>query len=135
MVLNRLVHQRLGRRRLVGFVVATTAVTYQIDDDVLAKLIAIIHRQHGREHDRIGIVAVDVEYRRLHHLRDIGTVLSRPCIVLSTGGKTDLVIDHHVNGATGLVGAGLGQLEGLHDHALPGKSCIAMQQNGQYLFT
>src|SRR5690606_27350570 len=51
------------------------------------------------------------------------------------GGKADLVVDHDMNGAAGLVGASLGHLECLHDHTLPGECRITMNADRHYLVT
>src|SRR3546814_16874566 len=48
-----LVHQRLGRGRLVGLVVAVAAVADQVDDHVLAEALAEVEREFveiGRAH-------------------------------------------------------------------------------------
>ena len=73
--------------------------------------------------------------RRLHHLGDIRTVLGGARICRFAGGKTNLVIEHNVQRATGPVGARLRHLKGLHDHALPGKGRVTMQHNGNHRIT
>ena len=41
------VHHRLGEGRLVGFVVAVTAITPHVDNDVLLEALPILHRDAG----------------------------------------------------------------------------------------
>ena len=44
-------------------------------------------------------------------------------------GEANLVVDYHMDGAVSGVGRQVGQVEGLVDHALPCKGCVAMQQH------
>jgi hypothetical protein len=66
-VLDLGVHQRLGHRRVVAFVVAEAAVAEHVDDHVLAEHLAIFGGDLGGEDHGFGIVAVHVEDRRLDH--------------------------------------------------------------------
>ena len=59
------IHQRLGERRLVAFVVAVAAIADQIDQEVALELLAIRERQPRRLDARLGIVGVDVDDRNL----------------------------------------------------------------------
>ena len=60
-----LVHHRLRERRLVALVVAVPAVADEVDDHVAPERLAELDRQPRRLHDRLGVVAVDVEDRGL----------------------------------------------------------------------
>ncbi len=131
--LDLLVHQRLRGGRLVRLVVTGTTVADQVDHHVLLELHAVVHRQLGDEVDRLRIVRVDVEDRRLNHLRHVGAVFGGAGVVTAAGGEADLVVDDHVQGAAGLEAAGLGHLEGLHDHALTGERRVTMNQNRHHL--
>ena len=71
---DALVHERLRERRGVLLVMAELAKADDVDHDVATELHAEIHRQRRHEHDGFGIVAIDVEHRRLDHLHDIGAV-------------------------------------------------------------
>ena len=76
-----------------------------------------------------------MQYGRLHHLGDICAVLCGARIILTAGGKAHLIIDHNMNGATGFIGAGLGQLKSLHHHTLTSEGGIAVHQNRHNLLT
>ena len=52
MLFDFLVHQRLGCARLVGFVVAVTAIAHQVDEDIAFEGITEIQRQTGNESNR-----------------------------------------------------------------------------------
>ena len=129
-VLDPLVHQRLGERRLVGLVVAVAPVAPHVDDDVLLERLAELEGQPGHADARLGVVAVHVEDGRLDHLGHVGGVGGGAAVV-GAGGEPDLVVDHDVDGAAGAVAAQLGQVEGLGDHALAGEGGVAVDQDGQ----
>ena len=100
--LDRGVHQRLGEHRLVALVVAEPAVAEDVDDDVLVEALAELDRDAGGVDHGLGVVAVDVEDRRLDHQRDVGRV-GRGARVHRRGGEADLVVDDDVDGAAGPV--------------------------------
>ena len=72
LVVDDVVHQRLGERRVVGLVVAAPPVADHVDDDVLLELAAVLDRELGHPHARLGVVAVHVEDRRRDHPGDVG---------------------------------------------------------------
>ena len=71
---DRLVHQRLRVARVVALVVTVAAVADHVDDDVLVERLAVLEGQLGDAHAGLGVVAVDVEDRRLHRLGDVAAV-------------------------------------------------------------
>ena len=75
MLLDGCIHHRLCYGRLVSFVVPATSVTDEVNDDVFLELIAVVDRQLGDKNNRFRVIPVNVEYRRLNHLRDVSTVL------------------------------------------------------------
>ena len=121
------IHHRLRHHRLVGLVVAVAAIADDVDDDVVVEGIAVVERQPGDEEDGVGIVAVDVEYRRLDRLRRLGAVERRARLQRRAGGEADLVVDDDVDRAADAVAPGLRQIEGLGDDALPGEGGVAVE--------
>ena len=71
---DELVHQGLGVARVVPLVVAVAPVADHVDDHVLVERLAEAEGQPGRPHAGLGVVAVDVEDRGLHHLGHVGRV-------------------------------------------------------------
>ena len=69
------IHQRLGDGRFVCFVVSLAAIAEQVNDDILMKPLAKIQRHLCREYDCFGIIAVNMENRRVHHLGDIAAII------------------------------------------------------------
>ena len=121
------VHQRLGEARLVGLVVAVAAIAPDVDHDVLLELLAELGGEPGDVHDRLGIVAVDVEDRRLDAARDVRGI-GRGARVGRAGREADLVVDDQMDRAAGAEAPQLRHLEALVDHALAGEGGIAVQQ-------
>jgi hypothetical protein len=54
--------------------VTAAAVAHQVDDDVLLERLAELEGEQRDAYARLGVVAVDVEDRRLDHPRDVGAV-------------------------------------------------------------
>jgi hypothetical protein len=60
--------------RFVALVVAEPAIAEHVDNDRLVEALPELGRDLGAEHHRFGIVAVDVNDRRLDQLRDVGGI-------------------------------------------------------------
>ncbi len=131
-LLDMLVHQGLGDRRLVGLVVTLAAIAHQVDHHVLVELHAIFQRQPGDEQHRLGVIRIHMENGRLHHLGHVGAVHRRPRIPGIAGGESHLIVDHDVHRAPHAVTPRLGHIEHLHHHTLAGEGCIAVDQHGQH---
>ena len=130
LLVDQVVHQRLRQARVIGLVVAATAVADQVDHDVLVERLPELVGQPRDVHHGLGVVAVHVEDRRLDHPRRIGRVHAAAA-VLRRRGEPDLVVDDHVDGAAGPVAAQLAQVQRLGDHALPGEGGVAVHQERQ----
>ena len=82
--------------------------------------------------DRFGVVAIDVEDRRFNELGDVGAVTGR-ARVAGQRSEADLVVDDKMHGTAGFVAGQLGEIERFRNHALTGKSRIAVYEERQYL--
>ena len=125
------IHHRLRERRLVALVVAVPAIAEHVDDDGLLEALAELGGDLGAMHDGFGIVAVDVEDRRLDHLGDVGGV-GRRARVARRRREADLVVDDEVQRAAGAVAAQARQAEAFGDDALAGKGRVAVDQDRQH---
>ena len=76
--LDPLVHERLGVARVVALVVPVAAVADEVDHHVLVEGLPEPEGQPGGPQAGLGVVAVDVEDRRLDHLGHVGRV-DRAC--------------------------------------------------------
>ena len=124
------IEQRLGERRLVGFVVAQPPIAVEIDEHVAREAPPEVHRQLHRAIHGVGVVAVDVEDGRVDHLGDVGGVLARAAL-LRRGGEADLVVDHHVERAADAKRRQLAQHQRLLDHAFAGQRRVAVDEERQ----
>ena len=120
------------KRRLVAFVVAEAAIAEHVDDDRLVELLPVFGRDLGAEHHRFGIVAVDVEDRRLDQLGDVGRI-GRGARIAGIGGEADLVVDDEMHRAAGAMAAQARQAEAFGDDALAGEGRVAVDQQRQHL--
>ena len=132
MLADLLVHQRLGEARLVAFIVAEAAIAPHVDHDVAAEGLAIVDRQLAGEGHGFGIIAVDVQDRRLDALGDVRGI-GRAARELRAGGEADLVVDDEVDAAAGVVALDAREAEAFPDNALPRKGGVAVDQDGQHL--
>ncbi len=127
LVLDLRVHQRLGEGRIVAFVVAEATVAEHVHHHVLVELLTVFRGDLRSEDDRFGVIAVDVEDRRLDHQGDIRRV-GRRARVARRRGEADLVVDDEVQGAAGAVALQPHQGEALGHHALPCEGGVAVDQ-------
>ena len=97
----------------------------------LWNLLPELGRDLGGVDHGLGIVAVDVEDRRLDHLGDVGGV-GRGARVARIGGEADLVVDDEVQRAAGAVAVQARQAEALGDDALAGEGGVAVEQERQH---
>jgi hypothetical protein len=101
-LLDQLVQQGLGERRIVLLVVTEPPVAHHVDHHVLVELLAEREGQPGHADAGLGVVTVDVEDRSLDHLGHVGGVHGGPSR-LRVGGEPELVVDDQMDGAAGLV--------------------------------
>jgi hypothetical protein len=124
-----LAKQRLCERGFIPFVVAEAAVANHIDNHVTLKNSPEIHRQKDHAHDRLGIIAVNVENRTLEHFADIRRVRRRSGFLRSRG-KADLVIDDDVKSAASRVSAKSTQVQSFLYDSFARKAGIAVDHYG-----
>ena len=107
------------------------AVADQVDHDVLLERLAVLERESRDPDAGLGVVAVHVEDRRLHHPGHVGAV-ERGARRAGGGGEADLVVDDHVDGAAGAVAAQLAEVERLGHDALAGEGRVAVHEQRQH---
>ena len=125
------VHTRLGKARFVSFIVAVAAITEHVDHDVLFKSLTIFHSQPGHANHGLGVIAVDVENRRLSCLGHVRWI--RPGVgIFRVRRKANLIVDDDVDRATGAIAAQAGEVERFRHHSLTGKGRVPMNQQGDH---
>ena len=132
MLLDRGIHQGLGKARFVALVVPEAAIAPHVDHDIPAEALAELDRDLAGKGHRFRIIAVDVENRCLHALGHVRRIRRR-ARELRAGGEADLVVDHEMDAAAGIVAADAGEAEAFPDNALAGKGGIAVDQHRQHL--
>ena len=125
-----LVHERLGERGLVAFVVAEPAIAEHVDDHRLVELLPELGRDLRGIDDGFGIIAVDVNDRRLDHFRGVRRIGRRPRMA-RRGGEADLIVDDEMDRPAGPVSLETGKAETFGDHALTRESRVAMDEERQ----
>ena len=130
--LDLLVEERLRVARLVPLVVAVAAVADEVDDDVAPERVAVLDRDVDDVDDRLGVVAVHVEDRRLDHLRDVGAVRRRAGVG-RVRREADLVVHDDVDRAARPVAVELRHVERLGHDPLAGERGVAVEEDGQDL--
>jgi len=128
---DRIIHQRLRERRFVAFIVAEAAIAPHVDHHVALEGGAELGRHLACEGHRLGAVAVHVQDRRLHHLRDIRRI-RRGARELRGGGEAHLIVDHEMDAAAGIVTGEAGETEALHHDALARERRVAMDEDGHH---
>src|SRR5208337_3755095 len=125
------VHDRLGERWLVALVVAEPPIAEDVDDHGLVELLPVLGRDLGAEDDRLRVVAVDVEDRRLDQLGDVGGV-GRGARIARVSGEPDLVVDDEMKRAAGAMAAQAREAEAFRHDPLAGEGRVAVDQQRQH---
>ena len=113
--------------RLIAFVVAEPAIAEHVDDHRLVELLPELDRDLRGIDDGFGIVAIDVNDRRLDHFRGIRRIGRRPRMA-RRGGEADLIVDDEMDRPAGPVSLETGEAETFGDHALSRESRVAMDE-------
>ena len=121
-------HLRLRVGRLVGLVVAVAAVADQVDQDVVAELLAEREREPDRGDAGGDVVGVDVEDRDVEALGEVRGP-ARGARVVRVGGEADLVVGDQVQRAADGVAVQRLQVERLRDDALAREGRVAVQDD------
>jgi hypothetical protein len=132
-LVDRAVKVRLGEGGFVAFVVSVPAVAIEVDDHVASEFLPEVEGElrHGGHGERV--LGVDVENGRFDHFGHVGGVEAGARVGRERG-ETDLVVDHDVDGAAGLVAGELRHVEDLGDDALPGEGGITVDEERKDFF-
>ena len=106
-----------GEGGLVRFIVAQTAVTVHVQNDVPSEFLAELEREVRRPHQVFRAFSVDMQDGRLEHLGHVRGVAGGAGFVRA-GGEADLVVDDEVHGAARAVTFQQGEIEDFRHDAL-----------------
>jgi len=128
LLVDALVHQRLGEGGLVGLIVTLLTVANDVNDNILLELGTPVGSELADKVDGLDIVTVDVEDGGVNGLGNVGTVGSRAGET-GIGGETDLVVDDNVDGTTSLVRGKSVETHGFVDNTLTSESGVTVEQD------
>jgi len=97
MSFNFFVHQRLGKRWVIPFVVAVFTVANHVNNHIPLEAVAVVHGQLHHVDAGLGIIPIHMENRHLQHARKVSAVFGAEGI-FRPGGITQLVVNHHMHG-------------------------------------
>src|SRR3546814_11536671 len=109
---------------------AEAAIAPHIDDDIAVEFLAELDRHLAGEGHRLGIVAVDVEDRRLDALRHIRRI-GRRARALGARRAADLVVDDEVDAAPGIVAGEPREADAFPPAPLPTQRRTAVDTTGE----
>ena len=128
LLLDRFVHAGLSEAGLVGFVVAITTITDNVDDDVALVFCAVVGGKLAHEVDGLYVVAVDVENGCIDSFGKVGWVRGGTGKA-GVGSETDLVVDDEMDGASRAVAGEVVEAHGFVYDTLTSKGGITVEQN------
>ena len=128
LALDHLVHLGLRVGRLVGLVVAEAPVADEVDDRVVAELVAEGEGEAHRADAGGDVVGVDVDDRAVEALGEVGRP-PRGARVVGIGGEADLVVLDEVQRAADRVAVQALQVERLRDDALRRERRVAVEHD------
>ncbi len=133
MIFNNFVHQGLRKEWLVSFIMPVTSEADDFDNHVATEFLAEIEGKDGGLQQCFRVITVNVKDRRHQHFCNVGRITGRTRVGRQRG-EADLVVDHHVQGATGSVTFESRKVQRFRYHALSGKGGITVYQQRQNLF-
>ena len=126
--LDALGHERLRVRRLVLLVVPEAPVADEVDDDVVAELLAEGECEARCGERGLGVVGVHVDDRDVEALREVARVPGRAPLG-GVGSEPDLVVGDDVERPARRVAVERVHVERLRDDALAGERGVAVDQD------
>ena len=117
-------------RSLVLLVVPETAVADEIDDDVVAELLAIRERQANGRDGGFWIIRIDMDDRDVEAFCEVARVARRPALC-GIGREPDLVVRDEVQRPACRVAVEAVEVERLGDNALPGERRVPVDEDGE----
>ena len=124
------VHQRIGKHRLIAFVMTKAAIANNIDNHVFFEFLTKFRGDAGGMDHGLWIIAIDVENRCFDHQSNVSGI-GRGAAEMRRGGEPDLVVHHDVHGAAGFMPFQARQSKPFGHNTLTGKGGIPMQQDRQ----
>src|SRR3712207_4301894 len=107
---------------------AVLPVTNHIDEDVAVEFLAIAGRNLNTFNNCLYVVTIHMKYRSLDGRCETGRIIGSSCVV-EISGKTDLVVDYKMDGATGVISFQATHLQHFINNSLSCNRSISMNEN------
>src|SRR5947209_7038591 len=133
MLFDLLVENRLGDGGIVDFAVTVAPIADKIDDDIGAKLVAVLGRHPGYADDGVYIFSVDVEDGNGLAARDASCEACRMFLVVVRS-ESEKIVGNYVDGPADGVPAEVRVIHGFGEDALSGKGRIAVDEQWDIFF-
>lgn len=104
---------------------AVLSVADEVNNDVMVELLSIIGCDLEDLCDIITAIPIDMEDRCIDRFGKISAVLSTSCL-LGSSGKTNLIVNYHMDCTTYTVVGEVLHLHGLVDYSLASKGSVTM---------
>mmetsp|Transcript_17393 Transcript_17393/g.15305 ORF Transcript_17393/g.15305 Transcript_17393/m.15305 type:complete len:315 (-) Transcript_17393:810-1754(-) len=134
LLIDDLVHQWLGERGLIQFIVTIFSVTNKINEDILLELHSILQSKLHNLVNFFRFISINVEYWGFNRLGNICTIKTTSSIFLDCS-ETNLVVTNNVNSTSNLIVIEVPHLEGFINDTLTSNSSITMDSNRENFFT
>jgi hypothetical protein len=96
---NLLVHVRLSEFRLIKLVMSISAITNNINQNILMEPLSVFNCEFAYSVDSFWIICVDMDNWGIKCLSDI-TAVERASSINRISCETNLIIDNHMNSAS-----------------------------------
>mmetsp|Transcript_13004 Transcript_13004/g.26703 ORF Transcript_13004/g.26703 Transcript_13004/m.26703 type:complete len:316 (+) Transcript_13004:1254-2201(+) len=129
-----LVQFRLGKHRLIQFVMAIATVTDHVDDDIRTPLVSPFNRRlEGTRHSN-WIITIAMKDRTIERLSKIRRIRSRSAID-GIGSEPNLIIDNYMNRPANVEIVNSGKLHRFIDYTLSSEGSVSVEENGNNIFS
>ena len=125
---NCFVERGLGEPWFISFIVPVFPVGKDVDEDIGMEHLPVLDGHSDHMNKTLHIVTIHMPDGCFSNLPHIGTVSAGTCIQV-VGCKTDLVINHKVDGAPCFITIQFRHLNYFIDHTLPCNGGISMYDN------
>ena len=125
---NFVIHNGLSCRRIISFIVTSSPITKQINNNVFFKFITILASYFCSINYHFRIISINVDYWCLNHFCNIRRIVSRSRIIFITRSKAYLIVNNNMNCSTNAKTSSLRHLKRFHNNTLSREGRVSMKQ-------
>lgn len=124
-IFDLFVHERLCEGGLILFVMAISSISDNIDEDIFLEALPVLHCDFHALIEDVWLIGVDVDDWCIDRLCHLSAVIGGPAAV-GNSCKTDLVVKHDVDYASGTVVHQVLETERLTDYSLTSNCSVTV---------